>query len=155
MRKLLHGIRQPSNWFWLLPIGLFLALAHLFPQNKVAIVTNGLDIGVWLFILRAYGPPFFMQLRSDKPHPEINLFGGILLMSTALAASRIWSQVIIMLDKPVWMLNHWFQSFCYLLVALGMFYLIKIPGYSKSRGYIMGALAIAVMVISLGLAYLE
>lgn len=155
MRKFLRGVGRLSNWVMVLPIVVFFYLALWLPQNRLAIITNGLVIGVWIPLVRNYLPPFWKNLRSDKSHPETYFLGGILLGSTAIAMSRIWSLGIIMAGKPAWMINHWFQSFCYLLAALSWYYLLRVPENKKSARYITYALITAVSVIVVGLLYLE
>ena len=155
VRKLLQGVSRPSNWLPVFPIGFFFILALVWPQNKLALITNGMVIGAWVLILRSYVPPFVHNLRSDNEHPENNFIGGVLLGSTAIAASRIWSIAIILAGKPAWMINHWFQSFCYMLAALSWYYLLRAPGNSKSAKYITYALIIAVAVLVLGLLITE
>lgn len=155
VKKILHGLRRPSNYLWLVPIVLFFIATQVWSQNKIAILTNGLDIGVWVFILRAYLPPFISLLRKAGDKPELGFFGGIITISTALAASRIWSLAIILMGKPAWMLNYWFQSFCYFMIAVGMFYLLRVPTSEKSGWYIVGAIVIAIVVTIFGLAFVE
>lgn len=155
MRRTLRGLRNLSNWVMLLPIGLFFFMVQLFPQNKLAIITNGLDIGVWILVVRAYLPPFWTALRAREHRPETYLLGGVLLNSTALAMSRIWSLGIIVAGKPPWMINHWFQSFCYLLMALSYYYFLRVPKEHESRKYIAYALILGVVFFSSVLLFME
>lgn len=152
VKKALRGMLRISNWIPLIPIIVFFAMAHYLPQNRLAIVVNALDIGAWVLILRAYGPALWEKWRSDeKVTSEIYVLSGILLYVTALAMSRIWSLAIIFSGKPAWMINHWFQSFCYLLMALSCYYFLRVPGSSVSRKYIAWALAISLTIMGAAL----
>jgi len=157
VRKVLRGISRPSNWIPLIPILVFLVAAQVWPQNKLAIMTNALDIGAWFLIMRAYVPPFYRKLREGRSHDAADLYllGGNLLNVSALAASRIWSLGIILAGKPAWMINHWFQSFCYLLAALSYYYYLRVPKSDTSRRYITYALAIAAVLGGIILLFTE
>jgi hypothetical protein len=156
VRKILRGLGHLSNWLPLLPVVIFLVMAQIMSQNRLAIIINSLDIGAWFLIVRAYGWAFYMKLRSEERHsPETYFLGAVLLNVTALAWTRMWSFGIILMGKPPWMINHWFQSFCYLLIALSYYYFLRIPENSDSRRYITYSLAIAVVLMGVGLAILE
>lgn len=153
--ELLNVLKRLGRCIWLIPVAVFFAAVLFTPQNKLAIVINGLDIGAWIFILRGYFPPFWRLFKRKSDSPELFFFGGVLMFSTGVALSRIWSLGIILAGKPAWMINHWFQSFCYLIVALGLFYLLRIPGSGRSGKYIAGAITIAVMVVAVFLTFWE
>ena len=148
MKKVLRGIANPNNWAAIIPVIFFFLIVYfqVLDNNHIAIITNGLDIGGFVLLAFAFVPVWFRVLRRDGPSPEAYLFGGILLMAGSVAASRMWSWAIIIAGKPAWMLNHWFQSFCYLMIGVGMFYLLKIPGSNEGwRGmrYIAYGLVLA------------
>lgn len=154
MQRFLRGLRHASNWLSLAPILIFLIMAQTLNPNTLAVVINSLDIGVWILVLRAYVPPLWRKLReSRRGSADIYMLGAVLLSSTALAMSRLWSIGIILAGKPAWMINHWFQSFCYMLIALSYYYFLRIPGSLTSAKYIAYALAasvtIAVMIVAL------
>lgn len=161
MRKFLRGLGNLNNWLALVPVLFFFVVISLeiFSRNTVAIITNGLDIGGAILLDFALIPAWIKLLRRSREMPEAYLFGGILLIVNAVAASRVWSWGIIVSGKPEWMLNHWFQSFCYLMVGLGMFYLLKIPSDGKaglsSYRYIAYGLVAAVIVMVWFLIYWE
>lgn len=159
MRKALRGLRNPSNWIAILPIVIFFILIsfQIVTQNAVAIVTNGLDIGGAILLNFAMIPAWWRMLRREGSTPEAFLFGGILLWVNALAASRIWSLAIIIGGKPLWMINHWFQSFCYLLMGISIFYLLRVPGEQGTMKikYVAYGLVLAVAFMVLFLLYVE
>lgn len=159
MKKVLQGLRKPSNWLAALPILFFFVIVStgLVSQNTIAIITNGLDIGGAVLLTFALLPAWIETLRRRGPSPEAYLFGGILLIVNSVAASRLWSWAIIAMGKPSWMINHWFQSFCYLMIGVGIFYLLKIPGEGRasSMRYIAYGLVLAVIAMVLFLLYQE
>lgn len=159
VKKLIRGLRKPGNWLAAVPIAFFFGIVafNVIPPNAIAIITNGLDIGGAILINFAFLPVWVKLLRRPHSSPEAFLFGGMLLMVNAVAASRVWSWALILADKPAWMINHWFQSFCYLMVGLGMFYLLKIPGEKgkSSVKYIAWGLVLAVAVMVLFLLHWE
>jgi len=99
-------------------------------------------------------PVWVRLLRRDRESPESYLFGAVILMTSAIAASRLWSLAIIVAGKPAWMINHWFQSFCYLMVGLSIFYLLSVPGYKLSMKYVMWALLVALCVMAFLVMYI-
>lgn len=157
MQKLLRGLKSPSNWLAVIPVFIFFVAVITLPQNAIAILTNGLDIGGAVLLNFALLPAWVRMLRRDGPSAEAYLFGGILMIVDSIAASRLWSLAIIMSGKPAWMINHWFQSFCYLMVGVGIFYLLRIPGQSYRGGYkyIAYGAALSIVVMCLFLVYLE
>lgn len=157
MRKFMHGLKNLSNWYAGVPIVIFFLLVQIFPQNIIAIITNGLDIGGAILLNFAFIPVWVHLLRRERHSPEAFLFGGLLLIVNAVAASRVWSLAIIVVGKPAWMINHWFQSLCYLMVGVGIFYLLKIPGEQGegSVKYIAWGLVCAVAVMILFILYQE
>src|SRR5690349_11943823 len=105
VQKFLRGLSHASNWLALVPIFIFLVLAQTLNQNTLAIIINSLDIGVWILVMRAYVPPFWRKLRaSQRGSPDMFMLGAVLLSSTSLAASRMWSLGIILAGKPPWMI---------------------------------------------------
>lgn len=159
MRKILRGLKSPNNWLPIIPIVFFFVIVAggIISQNSIAIITNGLDIGGTILLDFALIPVWFKLLRRDKHAPEAFLFGGILTCVNSIAASRVWSLAIIMSGKPGWMINHWFQSFCYLMFGLGIFYLLKVPGEDGPKGlrYVAYGLVLSVIVMVLFLLQVE
>jgi hypothetical protein len=159
MQKVWRGLKNPSFWVSMLPIVFFFVVVslQLVSQNTVAIIANGLDIGGAILLDFAMIPAWWRMLRSERKTPEAFLFGGILLFVNALAASRLWSLAIIMSGKPSWMINHWFQSFCYLLMGIAIFYLLRVPGEqgTMKTKYVAYGLVVAVGVMVLFLLHVE
>ncbi len=147
MRNLLAGLKRHYNWIAFVPFLVFFVAVLVLSANTIAILINGLDIAVLTPILIAYLPIFWKKLRSDADPADLGLLGGLLLICVAVDVSRIWSLAIILSGKPAWMINHWFQSLCYLMVALGQFYLLRVPGSRTSRRYLSYAFCLAVVVV--------
>lgn len=151
VKRFLRGLKSPNNWLTVIPILVFFVIVsqEVLSQNTIAIITNGLDIGGAILLNFALLPAWVKILRRQGTSPEAFLFGGILIIVNAVAASRLWSWAIIFMEKPAWMINHWFQSFCYLMIGVGMFYLLKIPGEKPGSGhrYIAWGLVFAVGVM--------
>lgn len=161
VKKLLHGLKRPSNWLPVLPVLFFfwLVAGEVVSLNAVAILANGLDIGGAILLNFALIPAWVKVVRRAGYTPEAYLFGGLLMLVNSVALSRLWSLGIIMMGKPAWMINHWFQSFCYLMVGLAMFYLLKVAGNNEHGvfryKYVAYGLAVAVMVMCVFLVYWE
>ena len=158
MQRLLQGLARPRTFLPLLVLVLvgYAVSAQLIPQNTLAIIINGLLIAVSVMVMAAYGPGFITALRSSELKKDQYLLSGILLLWLSLAASRMWSLALIMAGKPPWMINHWFQTFCYLVAASSGFYFLQITGHSKTGiRYVTAAIVIAVMIITVVLAFFE
>ena len=107
-------------------------------------------------VFAAYSPTLLRSLRADHELREQHLVTGILLMWGAIAASRMWSLALIMAGKPPWMINHWFQTFCYVVAAASGYYYLKIAGPSRV-GYRYATMAAigAVLITTIVLAFFE
>ena len=154
MQRLLRGLRSPKSWIAVAPLLVFFISVLVLPPNTIAIITNGLDIGGWVLLMYVLMPVWVRLLRRDRESPESYLFGAVILMTSAIAASMLWSLAIIVAGKPAWMINHWFQSFCYLMVGLSIFYLLSVPGYKLSMKYVMWALLVALCVMAFLVMYI-
>jgi hypothetical protein len=158
MQRLIRGLARPSTFLPVLGMALlaFGVSSQIVAQNTLAIVINGLFIAMSVVVVAAYGPPLTHALRSDKVQKDQYLLTGILMFWISIAASRVWSLALIMAGKPDWMINHWFQSFCYLSAAASGFYFLQITGHSK-RGYkyTTAAIVIAVCIVTAMLAFFE
>ena len=158
MQRLLRGLARPSTFVPILALiaMLFGASAQIIPQNTLAIITNGLFISVSVMVIAAYTPALLSSLRSDAVKDDQYLITGILLFWLAISASRVWSLVIIMAGKPDWMINHWFQTFCYIAAASSGFYFLQITGHSRiGYRYTTAAIVLAVAVVTFTLAFFE
>lgn len=159
MQKFLRELRNLNNWIAVIPVIFFFVVVAfgLLSQNSIAIITNGLDIGGAVLLNFALLPVWLRILHRRGTSPEAFLFGGILMIVNGVAGSRLWSLAVIMSGKPSWMVSHWLQSFCYLMVGLGMFYLLKVPGNGHTAGmrYIAWGLVLSVGVMTLFLLYKE
>lgn len=158
MRKLLHGLARPSTY---LPVLIMAALGvgismGFIPQNTIAIIINGLFVAVTVMIIAAYGPALVASLRAETARRDQYLVSGIIMLWLSIAASRVWSLALIMAGKPPWMINHWFQTFCYLTAAASGFYFLKITGPSKTgTRYTAAAVILAVLIVTFVLAFFE
>lgn len=148
MKRLLRGLVRPSTF---LPVVLLLFVAFIvagefIPPNSLALLINGIFISMWIVICATYVPVLTRSLRADHVLLDQYHVSGVLLLWTALAASRFWSIAIILAGKPAWMVNHWFQTFCYLTAALSGFYLLQVPGVAgigRRKSVIAMLLAVA------------
>lgn len=158
MRRLLRGLARPSTFMpvvFLLLAGFGVA-AQFVAQNTLAILINGLFIAVFVMIVAAYAPTLLRTLRAAEVQKDQYLVSGILLLWGSIAASRMWSLALIMAGKPAWMINHWFQTLCYLMAAMSGFYFLQIPGASRvGYRYTTAAIIIAIAVVTVVLAFFE
>lgn len=158
MKRLLQGLARPSTFLPLVGLMLlaFGVSAQIVPQNTLAISINGLFIAVSIMIARAYGPALINSLRAPSANKDQYLVTGILLLWFSISASRVWSLALIMAGKPPWMINHWFQTFCYLVAASSGFYFLLIPGPNKTGfKFTTYGLMIAVGVVTAMLVFFE
>ncbi len=158
MRKLLHGLARPSTFLPLLALvaAAFGVAAQVVPQNTLAIVINGMFIAVSVMVVAAYGPALITSLRAEEAKKDQYLLSGIILFWVSVSASRVWSLALIMAGKPPWMINHWFQTFCYLSAASSGYYFLQISGKSKvGLRYTTATIVLAVCITTVMLAFFE
>lgn len=146
MERLIRGILRVEFWGPLLVAGLaFLVSAIFISRDDIALVVNAVDIAVWVAILMAYFPVLIRVLREPEVKKDQHLVTGILLLWTALAFSRIWAIVFVLLGRPDYMQNALFTSFCYAAIAFSGYYFIKVPGTSRV-GWTYTAFAFALSI---------
>jgi hypothetical protein len=156
MQRILRGLIRPSTFlpiFGMVLLG-FGVSSQLIAQNVLAILINGLFIAMTVVVAAAYGVPLVNALKSEEIKKDQYLLTGIVMLWVSIAASRIWSLAIITAGKPDWMINHWFQSFCYLAAAASGFYFLQLVGHPR-RGlkYATAAIALAVVIVTFTMAF--
>lgn len=157
MQRLWRGLTRREFYLPLvLLVGVFVFMTLLVPRETNSIVLNGTVLGVWVLIVRAYGPLFVKNLRSATVNREYHLIAGILMLWTAFAASRVWSTAYILSGRPEWMQSHWAAQFFFASAAVSGFWFLSVPSEERVRcGYVLYAVLIAVAVATGAIVWLN